>query len=104
MANFVLAYTGGGMAATQEQQAASMAAWGAWMEGLGERLVEGGSPFGGSATVGPDGTVRPGGAAGLTGYSVISADDLAAATTATKGCPIFADGGSVQVYEALPVM
>ena len=42
-------------------------------------------------------------ASGLTGYTVLAADSLAAAAGLAKGCPIFAGGGSVEVYEAIPV-
>ena len=43
-------------------------------------------------------------ASGLTGYSVLKADSLAAATTLAKGCPVLAHGGAVEVYEVYPVM
>jgi hypothetical protein len=48
--------------------------------------------------------VTDGGRSGLSGYSVIRADSLTAATTLTKGCPVLAGGGGVEVYEVLPVM
>jgi hypothetical protein len=104
MTNFVFAYRGGsGMATTPKAQEKAMAAWGAWFGTLGADLVEGGSPFGASSTVHPDGSSTEGGAAGLTGYSVVSATDLAAAAALAKGCPLLADGGTVEVYEALPM-
>ncbi len=104
MTNFVFAYRGGsGMATTPEAREKVMAAWGAWFGTIGADLVEGGSPFGGSSTVHPDGSSTDGAAAGLTGYSVVSATDLSAAAGLAKGCPILADGGTVEVYEALPM-
>ena len=104
MTNYVLAYTGGSMAQTDEERAAAMDAWGAWFGGLGSAVVDAGNPFGAAATVGPDGSTRDGGAAGLTGYSVVSADGLAAAGTLVKGCPVLSSGGSVEIYEVGPVM
>jgi hypothetical protein len=104
MSNYVLAYTGGSMAETEEEQAAAMAAWGAWIGGLGDSLVDAGNPFGASASVASDGATTEGGASGLTGYSIISADSLDAATVATKGCPVFTSGGAIEVYEIFPVM
>ena len=44
MSSYVLAYTGGGMPETEEEQAAVMAAWGAWMGGLGDALPDGSLP------------------------------------------------------------
>ena len=98
MAKFVLVYQGGAMADTEEAQQASMAAWGAWFGSLGSAVVDGGAPFGASAAVG-------GGAArtGLSGYSIVEASDLDAAVGMAGGCPIITDGGSIDVYEAIPV-
>jgi hypothetical protein len=104
MTNFVFAYRGGsGMATTPEAQEKVMAAWGAWFGTLGADLVEAGSPFGPALTVAPDGSSTDGGAAGLTGYSVVSATDLSSAAALAKGCPLLADGGTVEIYETLPM-
>lgn len=104
MANYLLAYTGGGMAQTDAEREAAMAAWSSWFAGMGEAVVEIGNPFGTSATVSNGGGVSDGASAGLTGYSVLSADGLSAASELAKGCPVLASGGSVHVYEALNVM
>ena len=103
MANYLLAYTGGGMAAPEEQEAV-MAAWGVWFGGLGAAVVDPGNPVGAAVTLRPDGSQADGGAGNVTGYSVISADTLAVAADLTKGCPVLASGGSVEVYEIIPVM
>jgi hypothetical protein len=99
MTNFVLAFKGGRGAATEEEQAAVMADWGAWFGSLGSAVVETGAPFSASATVANDKSVGNGGT--LTGYSVLSADSLEGAVSLAKGCPIFSGGGSVEVYEAM---
>jgi len=104
MAKFVFAYTGGGgMAPSPAEQQKIMDAWMSWFGSLGDALVDGGAPFGASATVAPDGAAGDGAPAGLTGYSVLSAASLADATAKAKGCPVLASGGSVEVYEALPM-
>ena len=104
MANFVLAYRGGpGMATTPEDREKAMAAWGAWFGTLGDAVVDMGAPFGPSATVGSDGAARDGGEAALSGYSIISAGSLAEAQTKAKGCPVLDGGGTVEVYESLPM-
>jgi hypothetical protein len=104
MAKFVLAYTGGGgMAESPEAQQQAMEQWMSWFGGLGEAVVDPGAPFGTSATIAPDGSTRDGGGSALSGYSIITADDLAGAAIKAKGCPVLASGGSVEVYEALPM-
>jgi hypothetical protein len=104
MGTYVLAYTGGSMAGTEAEQQAVMAAWGAWMGGLGDALADGGNPFGPSAVIAPDGSVSSPAPSGLTGYSIIRADNLSAATDAAKGCPVLTSGGSIEVYETFQVM
>jgi hypothetical protein len=104
MANYVLVYKGGGMAQTDAEREAAMAAWGQWFAGLGPAVVEAGNPFGPSLSVTDGGAVDGGGSSGLTGYSVIAADSLSAAGELAKGCPVLSAGGSVEVYETINVM
>lgn len=95
MAKVTLVYRGGRMAATEEEQQAGMAEWGAWFGALGEAVVDGGAPFAGTATLPAGASPLP-----LTGY-IIEADDLASATTLAAGCPVLAHGGSVDVCECI---
>ena len=104
MGNYVFGYIGGGMATTDEERNAAMAAWGAWFGQLGSAVVDAGNPFAGSTSVASDGSVNGGARSGLTGYSVVEAGSLDAAAELVKGCPILANGGSVDVYEVFPVM
>ena len=101
MAKYVLAYRGGGLEMSPAAQEAAMAAWGAWFSELGGAVIEAGNPFGPSKSISADGSMKDAGGAALTGYSVLGADSLAAATDLAKGCPVLANGGSVDVYEAI---
>ena len=105
MATFLIVYKGGGeMPTTPEAQAASMVAWTGWFGGLGSAVIDAGNPFNGAASIAANGAVTKGASSALTGYSVLSADSLAAATTMAKGCPVLAAGGSIEIYEAFNVM
>ena len=103
MGNYVLAYTGGAMGETEAEQQAAMEQWMTWFGALGDSVVDGGSPFGPSSTVDAGGTVSDGGRSSLTGYSIVSAESLAEACEKAKGCPVLSSGGSVEVYESVPV-
>lgn len=103
MAKYVLAYLGGGMAESEAAQQAAMEQWMNWFGSLGAAVLDPGNPFGPARSVATDGAVTEGGGAGLTGYSVIEAADLDDATAKAQGCPVLANGGSVEVYEALPI-
>jgi hypothetical protein len=100
MGKYVLVYKGGGMAATEEEQQKAMEAWGAWFQGLGDSVVDMGNPFGPSTGVSAGGA-NGGATSSLTGYSIVSAASLDDAAGKASGCPIFASGGSLDVYEAM---
>lgn len=99
MPKFLYVYHGGSVPETEADQQRVMAAWGAWMEGLGASLVDGGAPVGMSKTVSTGGVADDGGANPASGYSMVEAADHDAAAEMAKGCPILEDGGSVEVAE-----
>ena len=101
MPNFVLTYHGemGGMPEDPEETAAVMAAWEQWYGTIGAGLVDGGAPFGDTSAIGPDGPIDA--PASITGYTVIKADDMAAAQQIAKGCPVLEAGHSVQISQAI---
>ena len=102
MPKFIFAYHGGKMPETQEEGEQVMAQWMEWLGGLGEAVVDGGNPAGPSSTVHPDGSVTcDGGSNPLSGYSLISADNIEQATEIAQGCPILQAEGSVEVAEAI---
>ena len=102
MAEFVLLYTGGGMPESEEEQAKVMQAWTDWYGTIGASLKDGGNPFGASKTVGGDGSVKDGATgAAFTGYTIVSAGSLDAATDLAKGSPVLQGGGAVVVYEVV---
>lgn len=104
MANYLFTYHGGGVPETEEEGEKVMAAWGAWMGSLGEALIEQGNPVGPSASVAANGATAPfHGPDTVTGYSIVTASDLDAATALAMGCPIRNDGGWVEVGEIVPM-
>ncbi|HEY2217048.1 MAG TPA: hypothetical protein VGH21_06105 [Solirubrobacteraceae bacterium] len=99
MGKYVFAYRGGGMAQTDEARQAAMAAWGAWFGKIGSAIVDPGNPFAGSTSVGGNGNAE----SALTGYTVVKADSLDAASGLADGCPVLDEGGSIDVYETVEV-
>lgn len=76
-----------------------VAAWRAFLEGLGENLVDVGNPISARTTLGncdAETTV-------LAGYSFINADDLDAAVQLANGCPALASAGGVEIGEITPL-
>jgi hypothetical protein len=102
MANYVFAYSGGkGVSADETERKEQYAQWGRWFEELGPAVVDGGAAMGKAKTVGPDGSISEGGSHALTGYSIVSADNLDAAVELANGCPVIGIGGAVDVYEVI---
>jgi hypothetical protein len=105
MAVYVLLYSGGSMPETEEEQAAVMQAWTDWYGQIGAGLKDAGNPFGPAAkTVASDGSVSDASGQLASGYTIVTADSLDAATAIAKGSPVLKGGGSVTVYETFEVM
>ena len=100
MAKFLLVYHGGGPDDGPPSDEA-MQAWGAWFGQLGDAVVDGGNPISGAQTLTSSGATPGGGANPATGYSLIEAADMADATAKAQGCPVLADGGSIEVCETI---
>jgi hypothetical protein len=103
MPKFVLTYKGGSSGTTPDEQQKIMGEWMTWFGTIGENLVDPGSPLGQSVEILTDGSVSDRADSELTGYSIIEAADIEAATEAARGCPVLASGGSIDLYESIPI-
>ena len=102
MAKYLLAFHGGGVPETEEEQAQVMAAWGAWMGALGEAMVDPGNAVSQAKTISADGGISLGGGVNpVTGFTLINAADIDEAVSLAKGCPILESGGSIEVGETI---
>lgn len=72
--------------------------WGAWMAELGSSIANPGSRVGDTATVSADGAADLAPSV-LSGFMLLNADTLSAATDLARGCPGLAYGVSVEVGE-----
>jgi hypothetical protein len=98
MPNYVFAYHGGKKPESPEEGAELMAKWKAWIAGLGDAVVNPGTPLGMSKTVSSGGVSDDGGSNPLSGFSVVKADNLDAALEIAKGCP-YLELGTIEVAE-----
>lgn len=99
MPNFILAYHGGEKPETPEQGEEHMAKWKAWVDDLGESLINPGTPLGQSKTVSASGVTNDGGSNPINGYSILKADNIDAAVAMVKSCPVTEMGGTIEVAE-----
>jgi len=75
-----------------------VAAWGAWFQKLGPAVTDMGSRIGATTLLGTSA-----GANALSGYALVDAADLSAATALAEACPGLSYGGSVEVGEVIPM-
>ncbi len=101
MPNYVLSYHGDGGEMPSDPAAieAAMAEWGAWYGTMGDALVDGGAPFSTHTAINADGSTDA--PAQLTGYTIVKTADAAAAAEIAKGCPVVANGLTVQISECI---
>jgi hypothetical protein len=98
MPQFIYAYHGGKTPETAEEGAKQMALWEKWFGEMGEAVVIPGNPVGMSKTVSASGVEDHGGANPLSGFTLIDAPDIDAATDMAMGCPMIVDGsGTIEV-------
>jgi len=101
MPNFVLTYLGGKRPESPEAGAAHMEQWKAWVVGLGESMINPGTPLGKAKMVSSTGVSDDDGADRLTGFSIVSADSLDDAVAIAKKCPFLDVEGTIGVAEAM---
>jgi hypothetical protein len=73
-------------------------AWGKWFASIGDKIIDGGSPFRAGREITRDGSKDlPIGLDAITGYMILNAEDLDEAERIAKACPIIT---AMRVYEA----
>jgi hypothetical protein len=101
MPNYIIAYRGGEKPASQEEGAKQMAKWKAWLGGLGDAVVDPGTPLGKSMMVSSAGVSDADGSNAMSGFSTVKADSLDAAIEMAKECPFLETGGTLEVAEIM---
>ena len=86
MGRYVAIYTG--LPSGEEPADSVMAAWQSWFHELGGAVIDPGNPFGQCAIVGVDDSQIDGSALGLTGYTILEAESLQAATDMVARLPL----------------
>lgn len=100
MPDFVFAYHGGKKPESPEAGAKLKARWQAWLDGLGDAVVNPGTPVGMSKTVSASGVTDDGGPNPLMGFSIVRAETMEAALEMAKACP-FLEMGTIEVAQAM---
>ena len=102
MSEFLYLYRGGARPASPAEAQQEMQRWVNWLKELGERVKAPGQPLErtGKLVSGRSKAVTDGPFAEkdmVGGYTLVEAKDIAHATELAMGCPIFDNGGSVEI-------
>lgn len=100
MPKYIIAYHGIPQAESPEAGAASRQRFMEWIRGLGEAVVNPGTPLLSPRIVRPGGAVDSGGAEVLSGFSVVTAGSLEEALGMAQSSP-YLEQGAVQVAEMM---
>jgi hypothetical protein len=101
MSNYIIAYRGGSKPASQEEGAAQMEKWKAWVADLGSAAVNPGTPLSATRIVSSTGVSDEMDASVLSGFSVVEAASMDDALEMAKNCPFLDTGGTLQVSEMM---
>jgi hypothetical protein len=100
VSNFVITYYGFPRFERPEDGGAYMKMWRAWMAGIGEAMINPGTPMKIGKTLSANGISDTSRGEPLTGFSIVKADSLEAAVAMARGRPHLAHG-AIDVAEAM---
>jgi hypothetical protein len=97
MPNFMIAYHGGSKPGSKEEGQARMERWKNWIEGLGESMVNPGTPLPASKIITPAGVEDDNDSNSMNGFAIIKADNIEAAVQIAKPDSFLDMGGKIRV-------
>lgn len=101
MPNFMIAYHGGNKPASNEEGKARMERWKAWIEGLGDAVVNPGTPLPVSKTLTSAGVENDNDSNSMNGFAVIIADNIDDAVEIARSDPFLDTGGKIRVSQMM---
>ena len=101
MANFMMAYSGGNQPASEEEGMAQMKKWKAWVESLGDSIVNPGTPLPVSKIVTSSRVEVDNDPNSMKGFAVVKAESMEAAVAIAQSDPFLDQGGTIRVSQMM---
>jgi hypothetical protein len=101
MANFMIAYFGGDQPSSKVEGMAHMGKWKAWVEGLGEKVLNPGTPLMGTKIVTSSDVQDENDSGAMHGFAVLRADTMDEAVEIAKSDPFLGTHGTIRVSEMM---
>lgn len=99
--NFMIAYYGGNQPSSEEEGKAQMEKWTAWIKGLGDSVVNPGTPMPVSKIVTLNSVKDDSDLNSMKGFAIIKADNIEAAVEIAKSDPFLENGGTIRVSQMM---
>ena len=101
MTNFMIAYYGGKQPTSKEEGMAQMNKWKAWVEGLGETVVNPGTPLMGTRVLTSGNVQDDNDPNSMKGFAVVKAESIEAAIEIAKSDPFLDNNGTIRVSQMM---
>lgn len=101
MPNFMIAYYGGKQPGSKEEGMAQMKKWKAWVNDLGETIVNPGTPLPTSKIVTSSGVEDDNDPNSMKGFAVVQTENFEAAIEIAKSDPFLENGGTIRVSQMI---
>ena len=99
MPRFIMTYIGGDRPSSEEEGQKQFARYQQWLGSLGDAAVSPMNPIRGTRTLSAGGAESEGSSVGMSGYTIVEADDLEAALAMARNCPFLEINGTLEVSE-----
>lgn len=101
MANFMIAYYGGNQPSSEEEGMAQMNKWQAWIKGLGDTVVNPGTPLPASKIVTASSVEDDKDPNSMKGFAVVKAESIEVAVKIAQTDPFLDNGGTIRVSQMM---
>ena len=101
MANFMIAYYGGNQPSSKEEGMAQMEKWKTWVKGLGENVINSGTPLMSTKIVTSSDVQDETDPNAMKGFAVVKAESIEGAVGIAKSDPVLDIGGTIRVSKMM---
>ena len=101
MTNFMIAYHGGNQPSSKEEGMAQMNKWKAWVDGLGDAIVNPGTPLPVSKIVTSTRVEEDTDPNSMKGFAVVKAKSMEDAIAIAQSDPFLDNGGTIRVSQMM---
>lgn len=101
MPDFMIAYHGGRQPSSKEEGMALREKWQAWIEGLGDAVVNPGTPLPASRIVTADSVADDKDPDAMKGFAIVRAENMDSAIEIARSDPFLENGGTIRVSQMM---